>query len=152
MSHHLDSLVMSAKASHKPLAFVILDIDLFKTVNDTHGHDIGDEVLKEVVRRIVSSVRESDLACRYGGEEFVVVMPDTDTKGALTIAERLRRNIESKPIEVSREPGALKVTVSVGLTSLNGDDDKAKGLLHRADQALYRAKHSGRNRVIADAA
>ena len=152
MSHHLDSLVTSARVTSKPLAFVILDIDLFKSVNDNHGHDIGDEVLKEVARRVEACVRESDLSCRYGGEEFVVVMPDTNAECAFTVAERLRKSIESAPIKVSREPGALGITVSIGVSALNGADDNAKGLLHRADQALYRAKHSGRNRVIADAA
>ena len=152
MSHHSDSLVASAKISSKPLGFVILDIDLFKSVNDTYGHDIGDEVLKEVARRIEASVRESDLSCRYGGEEFVVVMPDTNAESAYLIADRLRKNVESTPIKISREPGALVITVSVGVSALNGVDDKADSLLHRADQALYRAKNLGRNRVVADAA
>src|SRR6185369_14389720 len=95
MSRHLDTLVSGAAKSGKPLAFLILDIDYFKAVNDTHGHDIGDEVLREFARRISANVRGIDLACRYGGEEFVVVMPDTDMAFAYAVAERLRKSVES---------------------------------------------------------
>ena len=90
MARHLDNLISSAQKSSKPLAFLIMDIDHFKAVNDSHGHDIGDEVLREFTNRISANIRGIDLACRYGGEEFVVVMPDTDVEFAHTIAERLR--------------------------------------------------------------
>jgi two-component system cell cycle response regulator len=152
MSRHLDNLVSSAGSSGKPLAFLILDIDYFKSVNDTYGHDIGDEVLREFARRISASVRGIDLACRYGGEEFVVVMPDTDAALAFTVAERLRKSVENTMFDISRAPGKLPITISVGIASSMGPDDTAEKLLHRADQALYRAKRDGRNRVIADAA
>src|ERR1700722_15142446 len=107
MSRHLDNLVSNAKKNGRPLSFVILDIDFFKQVNDTHGHDIGDEVLKEFAARINANVRGIDLACRYGGEEFVVAMPDTDMAFAYNIAERLRQSIETTPVKISRAPGAL---------------------------------------------
>ncbi len=152
MSRHLDNLLNNAKRSERPLAFVIMDIDHFKQVNDTYGHDMGDEVLKEFAGRIAANVRGIDLACRYGGEEFVVVMPDTDVAFAYTIAERLRQTVEANPVKISRTPGALNVTVSIGIARMEGADDTAEALLHRADQALYRAKRSGRNRVVADAA
>ncbi|HEY4273847.1 MAG TPA: PleD family two-component system response regulator, partial [Rhizomicrobium sp.] len=97
MSRHLDNLVASAKKNSKPIAFVIMDIDYFKSVNDTYGHDIGDEVLKEFASRIAANVRGIDLACRYGGEEFVVVMPDTDVDFAYSVSERLRHSIETTP-------------------------------------------------------
>src|SRR5689334_24975441 len=100
MPRHLDNLSSSAGQSGKPLAFLILDIDYFKAVNDGHGHDIGDEVLKEFANRISANVRGIDLACRYGGEEFVVVMPDTDVTLAFAIAERLRKSIEANPIPI----------------------------------------------------
>jgi two-component system cell cycle response regulator len=129
-----------------------MDIDHFKSVNDTHGHDIGDEVLREFANRISANIRGIDLACRYGGEEFVVVMPDTDVDFAYTIAERLRKSVETTPIEISRAPGALNVTISIGIAASAGGDDNAEKLLHRADQALYRAKREGRNRVIKAAA
>jgi two-component system cell cycle response regulator len=129
-----------------------MDIDFFKQVNDTHGHDIGDEVLKEFASRISANVRGIDLACRYGGEEFVVVMPDTDTSFAYSIAERLRQSIETTPVKISRAPHALNITISIGIAKLESEADTAEQLLHRADQALYRAKRSGRNKVVADAA
>jgi two-component system cell cycle response regulator len=152
MSRHLDTLLSSAKKEAKPLAFVIMDIDFFKQVNDSYGHDIGDEVLKEFANRINANVRGVDLACRYGGEEFVVVMPDTDLAFAYNIAERLRQSIETTPVKISRAPNVLNITISIGIAKTEGENDTAQALLHRADQALYRAKRSGRNRVVADAA
>ena len=152
MARHLDNLISSARKTSKPLAFLIMDIDYFKLVNDTHGHDIGDEVLKEFANRIAANVRGIDLACRYGGEEFVVVMPDTEMSTAYAIAERLRKSIETTPIVISRNPGKLSITISIGIAAPEGDEDTADRLLHRADQALYRAKRSGRNRVVAAAA
>jgi len=152
MSRHLDALMGNAQKNGRPLAFVIMDIDFFKQVNDTHGHDIGDEVLKEFAARINANVRGIDLACRYGGEEFVVAMPDTDMSFAYSIAERLRQSIETTPVKISRAPGALKITISIGIAKAEGVGDTAELLLHRADQALYRAKRTGRNKVVADAA
>jgi two-component system cell cycle response regulator len=152
MARHLDNLIEQSHRSGKPLAFVIMDIDFFKRVNDTHGHDIGDEVLQEFARRIAANVRGIDLACRYGGEEFVVVMPDTDVAFAYSVAERLRKSVETTPIHISRAPGRLGITVSMGIAGSEGGEDTAEALLHRADQALYLAKNSGRNRVVADAA
>src|ERR1051326_1756852 len=104
MSRHLDTLIASAETTGKPLAFLIMDIDHFKSVNDTYGHDIGDEVLREFANRIAANVRGIDLACRYGGEEFVVVMPDTDVEFAAAVAERLRRSVEATPVAISRDP------------------------------------------------
>jgi two-component system cell cycle response regulator len=152
MSRHLDTLIASAHKSGKPIAFLIMDIDYFKAVNDTYGHDIGDEVLREFAARISANVRGIDLACRYGGEEFVVVMPDTDVAFAYTVAERLRQSVEANPFHISRDPGQLNITISIGIAGSDGNQDSADALLHRADQALYRAKREGRNRVIADAA
>jgi two-component system cell cycle response regulator len=152
MGRHLDTLVANAEKSGRPVAFLILDIDYFKSVNDTYGHDIGDEVLREFASRIAANVRGIDLACRYGGEEFVVVMPDTDMEFAATVAERLRRSVEATPFGISRAPHKLSVTISIGIAASEGREDNAEQLLHRADQALYRAKREGRNRVVAAAA
>jgi two-component system cell cycle response regulator len=152
MSRHLDTLMANARKSERPLAFVIMDIDYFKQVNDTYGHDIGDEVLKEFASRIAANTRGIDLACRYGGEEFVVAMPDTDIAFATNIAERLRQSIETTPVKISRAPGQLTITISIGIARCEGTSDTAESLLHRADQALYRAKRTGRNKVVADAA
>ena len=151
MGSHLDTLMKSANPA-KPISFLILDIDYFKAVNDTHGHDVGDEVLREFANRISANVRGIDLACRHGGEEFVVVMPDTDSGFAFTVAERLRQSIESAPIKITRGPGELNITVSIGIASSTGAPDVPDQMLRRADQALYRAKREGRNRVIAEAA
>jgi len=152
MASHLENLLASAARAGKPLAFVIMDIDYFKAVNDTYGHDIGDEVLREFAKRINANIRGIDLACRYGGEEFVVVMPETDAAFAYAVAERLRRSIETTPIEISRAPGKLNITISIGIAASEGTNDSAEALLRRADQALYSAKRAGRNRVVADAA
>jgi two-component system cell cycle response regulator len=152
MSRHLDNLVETAKETGKPIAFVIMDIDYFKAVNDSYGHDIGDEVLKEFASRIAANVRGIDLACRYGGEEFVVVMPDTDVAFAMSVSERLRKSIETTPFPISRDPKSLNLTISIGIAGSEGESDSASALLHRADQALYRAKRTGRNKVVAAAA
>jgi two-component system, cell cycle response regulator len=151
LKQHLDTLMRNASAG-KPVSFFIMDIDYFKSVNDTHGHDIGDEVLREFADRISTSVRGIDLACRFGGEEFVVVMPDTDRAYAVQVAERVRRNVEQTPFQISRAPDKLNITVSIGIACSTGAPDTADQVLHRADQALYRAKHEGRNRVVSEAA
>lgn len=152
MSRHLGTLISSAQTTGKPVSFLILDIDYFKHINDTYGHDVGDEVLREFSGRISANVRGIDLACRYGGEEFVVVMPDTDLTFAYMVAERLRQAVADIPFTIGVSPGQLSVTISVGVTSTEGAGDTAEALLRRADQALYRAKRDGRNRVVADAA
>jgi two-component system cell cycle response regulator len=149
MESHLATLVEQANARGKPLTLLILDIDFFKSINDTYGHDAGDDVLREFAHRLKKSIRGIDLACRYGGEEFVVVMPDTDMTVAAMVAERLRRRIASEPFKIAQ--GDKSVTISIGIAAL-GPDDTPAHVLKRADQALYRAKHEGRNRVVADAA
>jgi two-component system, cell cycle response regulator len=152
METHLATLVEQAHARGKPLAVLVLDIDFFKAVNDTHGHDAGDDVLREFAVRLKKSIRGIDLACRLGGEEFVVVMPDTDMAVATMVAERLRRRIAADPFPIARGERKVEVTISIGLSALNGAEDSAAKVLKRADQALYRAKRDGRNRVVADAA
>jgi two-component system cell cycle response regulator len=152
MSRHLGTLISSAQTTGKPVSFLILDIDYFKHINDTYGHDVGDEVLREFAGRISANVRGIDLACRYGGEEFVVVMPDTDLTFAYMVAERLRQSVADVPFTIGVPPGQISVTISIGVTATEGAGDTAEALLRRADQALYRAKRDGRNRVVADAA
>jgi two-component system cell cycle response regulator len=151
MESHLGSLMEQAAARKKPLTVLILDIDYFKAINDTHGHDAGDDVLREFAIRIKKSIRGIDLACRYGGEEFVVVMPETDLAVATMVAERLRRRIATEPFPIQQGERSVEVTISVGISALGADDDAAK-ILKRADKALYRAKSDGRNRVVPDAA
>jgi len=148
MSRHLNTLLSEGS---KPVSFLMLDVDFFKQINDNYGHDVGDEVLREFANRISANVRGIDLACRFGGEEFVVVMPDTDLSFAYMVAERLRQSVADAPFMVSATSKQVPVTISIGVaSSSNGDTPDV--LLKRADQALYRAKRDGRNRVVADAA
>jgi two-component system, cell cycle response regulator len=152
MESHLGTLVEEAASRGKPLSLLILDIDYFKSINDTHGHDAGDDVLREFATRVRKSIRGIDLACRLGGEEFVVVMPETDLAVAAVVAERIRRKIAGEPFSIHKGTGSVDVTISIGIAGLTEADDGADTIIKRADQALYRAKRDGRNRVVADAA
>src|SRR5262245_51522130 len=151
METHVVTLVEQATVRGKPLTVLVLDIDYFKAINDGHGHDSGDDVLREFAIRIKKSIRGIDLACRYGGEEFVVVMPETDMAVATLVAERLRRRIASEPFPIQQGAGKVEVTISIGIAAL-AHGESAAAVLKRADQALYRAKRDGRNRVVPDAA
>ena len=152
MESHVTTLIEQALARGKPLTALVIDIDYFKSVNDTYGHDAGDDVLREFALRIKRSIRGIDLACRCGGEEFVVVMPETDMAVAAMVAERLRRRIAADPFAIEQGARTIPVTISIGIAALRGKEDSAPALLKRADQALYRAKRDGRNRVVPDAA
>jgi two-component system, cell cycle response regulator len=152
METHLGTLVDQAAARGKPITVLVLDIDYFKAINDSYGHDAGDDVLREFALRIRKATRNIDLACRYGGEEFVIVMPETDMAVATAVAERLRRRIATEPFAIQKGARHLEVTISIGIAALAGVDDNAATILKRADQALYRAKRDGRNRVVPDAA
>ncbi|HWP25411.1 MAG TPA: PleD family two-component system response regulator [Xanthobacteraceae bacterium] len=152
MERHLAALVEQATARGKPLTVIMLDIDYFKSINDSYGHDAGDDVLRQLATRVRKSIRGIDLACRYGGEEFVIVMPETDMAVATIVAERLRRRIAAESFAIQQAGRAIACTISVGIATLDAADDDAAKILRRADQALYRAKRDGRNRVVADAA
>jgi len=152
METHLGTLVDQSAARGRPITVLVLDIDYFKAINDTHGHDAGDDVLREFALRIRKATRNIDLACRYGGEEFVIVMPETDMAVATTVAERLRRRIASEPFAIQNGTRDIEVTISIGIATLSGVSDDAATILKRADKALYRAKRDGRNRVVPDAA
>lgn len=152
LDSHLQTLFDRAMSRQRPLSLMITDIDRFKTINDTHGHPGGDEVLREFARRLRKNVRGIDLACRFGGEEFVVVMPDTEQHVAERIAERIRHEIENQPFSTGPSSELLPVTVSIGVSSLIPGTDSVESLMSRTDAALYDAKRSGRNRVVARAA
>ncbi len=152
MFGQLQALAERAVKGGAPVAALLLDIDHFKKINDSFGHDVGDEVLREFAVRLASNVRAIDLPCRYGGEEFVAIMPDTALDDAERIAERIRRYISGSPFRLSRGAELLTVTISVGVAVMNGPDDSPEALLKRADEALYEAKAAGRNRVISWAA
>ena len=149
---HLDNLVRRVRGEGKPVAVLFLDIAFFKVINDTHGHLVGDKVLAEFGQRIARNVRGLDLASRYGGEEFVVTMPDTDLEVAKSVAERLRSQIADEPFVVAPGGAAISVTVSIGVAATEGAQEEGKELLGRADRALIDAKRSGRNRIATAAA
>jgi len=152
MENHLSTLVDQSAARGKPIAVMVLDIDFFKSINDSHGHDAGDDVLREFAIRVRKCIRNIDLACRYGGEEFVLVMPETDKAVATMVAERLRRRIAGEPFAIQQGAKSLEVTISIGIAAATGATDTAAAILKRADTALYQAKRDGRNRVVPDAA
>jgi two-component system, cell cycle response regulator len=152
MTSHLKTLFEESAERSKALSLLVLDIDYFKAINDSYGHDAGDKVLREFAVRIRRNIRGLDLACRLGGEEFVVVMPDTDLSEAYHVGERLRQCIAAAPFYIGDRIGTLQVTASVGVAARELDDGTPDLMLKRADQALYCAKRDGRNRVVADAA
>ncbi|MGR9413435.1 PleD family two-component system response regulator [Rhizobium leguminosarum] len=152
LDNHLNVLFNRSMARGRPLSVLITDIDRFKHVNDTYGHDGGDEVLREFANRVRSTIRGADLACRYGGEEFVVVMPDTSPEIAAAVAERLRAAIENAPFMLKHAGEALNVTASFGIASRITSVLTPDQLMKQADLALYEAKKTGRNRVVAAAA
>ncbi|ANP85084.1 PleD family two-component system response regulator [Rhizobium leguminosarum] len=152
LDNHLNVLFNRSMARGRPLSVLITDIDRFKHVNDTYGHDGGDEVLREFSNRVRSTIRGADLACRYGGEEFVVVMPDTSPEIAAAVAERLRAAIENAPFMLKHAGEALNVTASFGIASRITSVLTPDQLMKQADLALYEAKNTGRNRVVAAAA
>ncbi|MBX2811612.1 MAG: diguanylate cyclase [Myxococcales bacterium] len=130
-----------------PLSIAMLDLDHFKQINDNYGHQAGDDVLREAARRVTSMIREYDTIGRYGGEEFLVLLPDTPGEEATSIAERIRRSIAELPVE-TRDGGTIHASVSVGLATAHaGFRGNVKDVIESADAALYRAKRGGRNRV-----
>ena len=135
-----------SRRHHQPLACVMLDLDHFKTLNDTHGHPFGDEVLRRLGQLLTETCRTEDVVCRYGGEEFVILTPGLDRKAASGLAERLRRAIAS--LELQAESVAVKLTCSFGVAEVDVNTQSSADLVRRADKALYEAKRGGRNRVV----
>lgn len=147
LDQHLEMAMQRNRTAGKPLSFILLDIDHFKAVNDTHGHAAGDRILQQFSKRIQHSVRDFDLCARFGGEEFVVMMPEAERQLAEKVGERLRWAMESQPFETGEEVGSITVTCSLGGATLKEGED-ATSLMKRADMALYEAKGAGRNRMI----
>lgn len=134
-----------AKRYNTKLAVLLIDIDNFKEINDTYGHDGGDAVLKRFVMFCEDILRQSDLFARYGGEEFIVMLPNTPSLGAAIIAERIRANIEE--MVVTYEQQTIKFTISIGISLVMDADVNSNAILTRADSALYQAKKTGRNKI-----
>ncbi len=143
--------ISSARRKHTSLCAIMIDIDFFKKVNDTYGHSTGDFILKTVSKIIRSRLREYDIAARYGGEEFAILLPFTDETEAAMVAERLRKAVENKVIDIEKvntknDTKTIKITISLGIYQFKSSD-KTQDLLMNADKALYEAKESGRNMV-----
>jgi two-component system cell cycle response regulator len=152
MAGQLGALVSRAAKGGEPVAALMVDIDHFKRINDSYGHDVGDEVLQDFALRLATNVRAIDLACRFGGEEFVVIMPDTRMEAAERVAERLRLHVAGSPFRVAKGQELLSVTISVGVAVTLQGEQSPDGLLKRADAAVYDAKAAGRNLVVKRAA
>lgn len=159
---HFAGLFRHAQEQGRPISVMMLDVDHFKSVNDSYGHAAGDQVLRDLARRISDSVRNFDLVARLGGEEFVIVMPEARLQEAARAAERIRAQVAATPLLLTSRSVAplsatgaaaapelrLPVTVSIGVAAVDGPGDTVEDMLRRADMALYEAKRSGRNRVV----
>jgi len=142
-AHSLDL----SKRENKELSIIMIDIDKFKNVNDTYGHQVGDDVIITLANKLLEHQRKSDIVCRYGGEEFVILLPNTSLDGARTVAQKIRLDIENLTIKIPSNED-LKFTISLGISLVNlKNESNIEPALKRADDALYKAKESGRNRV-----
>ena len=151
LDRRLHDEVMRARRHHLDLGLLMIDLDRFKSVNDTYGHHAGDIVLQHVARLLVESLRQTDVVARYGGEEIVILLPHTPPVETCEVAERLRRTIAETPVTITDHRGCktdLTVTVSIGCAGISPEDDTAESLLQRADQGMYQAKQQGRNKVV----
>lgn len=147
MNNQLEQLMQRSLMGGRPVSVMMVDIDHFKSVNDTYGHDVGDEVLQEMASRLKTNSRVMDVVCRPGGEEFMIIMPDTPGDLACAAAERIRRAVAAEPFKVNASVGEITVTLSAGVSTVNLLGDTIADLTKRADTALYQAKSAGRNRV-----
>ncbi|MGE7473103.1 PleD family two-component system response regulator [Bosea sp. NPDC003192] len=148
LDSRLSTLFDESALRARTLSLLVLDVDRFKAVNDSWGHDAGDEVLREFADRVRTCTRGIDLVARMGGEEIVVVLPDTALDAAQAVAERIRKRVEDDPFQIQRGQRAIPVTVSIGVASRRAGDAGPVEMMKRADEAVYRAKAAGRNRVI----
>lgn len=148
MERFLEEIAWSVRYK-EPLSIMMLDIDFFKKINDTYGHGCGDEILKQISSALLSVLRAEDIVARYGGEEFIVLLPNTNPEGALTVAEKLRATVQDKNFFCEGGNIRLSVTISIGVTTYNGDTELSPDrLIGQADGALYNAKEGGRNLVV----
>lgn len=139
-----EQILTIAKRTKQPLSLLMIDIDLFKGINDTYGHIIGDEILLSLVSSIKQNIRESDVFARFGGKEFIVLLPDTNITGAIELAEKIRFFAETHPY--SDEKISVSFTISIGVSEY-GNENLMREFIHKADTALYTAKNKGRNQV-----
>lgn len=145
----LELEIKRAERKRTPIALLMLDIDHFKQLNDTYGHHVGDQVLRDVSAVLTKDMREIDTAARYGGEEFVIVLPETNTAGAMQVAHRVRRAVEQAKFFAGSPRQVANLTISIGVAIFDQDAQSKRELIEAADTALYSAKSQGRNQVIA---
>ncbi len=142
---HWESAVQNEFSRHKrsgaSLSIIMADIDHFRQINDEYGHAAGDEVIRAIAQSFAVALRPTDMACRYGGEEFAIILPDTPIEGSLLFAERLRTEVQT----LSIKPQGLRCTISLGVAELTKTMESYEDLIERADEALYQAKQKGRN-------
>ena len=146
--HFLDQMALALARQQRhdtPTALLMIDLDWFKKVNDRYGHATGDEVLRHVAAIMTTSLRRIDLLGRLGGEEFAILLPDTEASGAHEFAERLRQRVAAQPARTAA--GEISSTLSIGVTAFSPQDSSIDAILARADRALYRAKGQGRDRA-----
>ena len=151
LDRRLHEELVRAKRHGLELSLMLLDIDHFKRVNDTWGHQNGDIVLKHLAQLLTNTLRQTDLVARFGGEEVVILLPHTPKAETAALAERIRRTVEQTPVLISAGDDGyheLRITVSIGVSCLFSEEDGACDILERADKALYQAKEAGRNRVV----
>ena len=144
----LDLELKRAERKKSPLALLMIDIDFFKSLNDTHGHYAGDQVLRDISSILMKDMREIDTVARYGGEEFVIILPDTNATGANQVAQRLRRSVEQANFFAGSPDRIEHLTISIGIALYNQDAQFKQELIEASDSALYEAKSQGRNRVV----
>ena len=143
---HIEEEARRCRRTRRPFSLLMVDIDHFKSINDTYGHPAGDEVLKNIVARLRSSARPTDFIARYGGEEFALILPETDGTNAIPVAERLREAIAAQPVAITADK-SIRLTASFGVATYLEETEEIEHLIARADEALYQAKHAGRNCV-----
>ncbi|MDP1957614.1 MAG: GGDEF domain-containing protein, partial [Rhodocyclaceae bacterium] len=146
LEEYIGTLVSGTQRRKSSIAVLMLDLDFFKQVNDTHGHEVGDKVLKTLADVLLRNVRSSDIAVRYGGEEFLLALMDTGAEGAMKVAEKIRAEVAATKVPVAG--GMLQKTISIGVAEFPGDSDTFWQIVKFADVALYAAKAGGRNRVV----
>jgi diguanylate cyclase (GGDEF)-like protein len=151
LDRRLEEEYSRARRYEMPLSVLLLDIDHFKQVNDTYGHPIGDQVLIYLGKLLLNGIRETDIVARYGGEELLIIAPNTGPAAAAALAERLRQHIETHALIISSELSQrqeIRIKVSIGVASLSNEIKEGQQLVGHADEAMYRAKQEGRNRVV----
>jgi diguanylate cyclase (GGDEF)-like protein len=147
LDNSLDDYFEAAKKNGKPLTLIMMDLDYFRQINEAYGHDMGDKVILEIVKVFKKHLREKDVLARYGGDEFTVVLPDTDISTAFNIAETIRKDVEKLDFLSTMTGPVTRLTTSQGIASYPDSASDLKALREKADNALYRAKEDGRNRV-----